>query len=95
MEGRRQFLEKETDFAKISVALSALRPVVGVSLAEFGVSFRRAGADSVSLAAAVVLGAVRLIGAILPLFLLVAAPGWGLWRLLRRRRARLSSALHA
>jgi hypothetical protein len=93
MEGRRQFLERETDFAKISVTLSTLRPVLRVSLAEFGVSFRRAGADSVSLAAAVVLGGVRLLGVLMPIFVLFGAPGWVLWRLLRRRQARFAAAL--
>ncbi|HWA72566.1 MAG TPA: DUF4349 domain-containing protein [Polyangiaceae bacterium] len=88
MAGRRQFLEKETDFAKISLTLSALRPVVGVSLAEFGVSLRRAAADSVAVAAAVLFGGLRLLGVLLPLAVLLGLPAWGLMRLLRRRGAR-------
>jgi hypothetical protein len=92
MEGRRNFLEKETDFAKISLTLSALRPLVNVSLAEFGVSLRRAGADSLSLGAAVVLGGVRLLGVLAPIFVLFGAPGFGIWRFARRRQARFKAA---
>lgn len=95
MEGRRQFLEKEADLAKISLTLSALRPLVRVSASELGVSLRRAAADSVSVAAAVALGSVRLLGVFLPLVLLFGLPGWGTWRLLRRRQVRLRAVKHA
>lgn len=92
MVGRRQFLEKEAEFAKISLTLSALRPIVSVSLAQFGVSCRRAIADSISVGAAVLLGGLRLLGVLLPLLVLFGLPAWGTLGLLRRRRSRMRAA---
>jgi hypothetical protein len=88
MAGRRQFWEKEADFAKISLTLSALRPVVSVSVGELGVSFRRAIADSIAVGAAVLFGGLRLLGILLPLALLLGLPAWAFLGLLRRRRLR-------
>jgi hypothetical protein len=95
MEGRRQFLEKETDFAKISVTLSPYSPLVRASFGEVGVSLRRAAADSIALAVALVLGGIRLLAVAVPVFLLFGAPSWGVFRLLRRRRARARATLLA
>jgi hypothetical protein len=88
LAGRRQFLEKEADFAKISLTLSALRPVLSVSLGEFGVSFRHALADSIAVGAALLFGGLRLLGVLLPLSLLLGLPAWALVGLLRRRQLR-------
>jgi hypothetical protein len=95
LEGRKRLLETETAFAKISLTLTPLRPVVSASSSEFGVSLRRAAADSVDVAAAVVTFSIRAAGVLLPLGVMFGLPTLGLYLWLRRRKRKLVAALAA
>jgi hypothetical protein len=95
LEGRKRFLDTETQLAKITLSLSPLRPVVSATSTEFGVSVRRAASDSVSVAAAIVTFTIRAAGVLLPLAVMFGLPLLGLVLWLRRRQRRLLTALTA
>ncbi len=95
LEGRKRFLDTETSLAKITLSLSPLRPVVSATSMEFGVSVRRAAADSLSVAAGVVTFAIRATGVLLPLVVMFGLPLLGIVLWLRRRQRRLLTALTA
>jgi hypothetical protein len=95
LEGRKQFLESESAMAKIALSLRPFRPTVGVSVAEIGVSARRASADAVSVAAGIVTFGIRAVGIVLPLSLMFGLPGLALFMWLRRRQRRATAALAA
>lgn len=92
LEGRKRFLETESALAKLSLSLTPLRPLVSASPNELGVGLRRASADAISIAAAVVLFSIRALGVLLPLIVLLGAPAWGAQRWLRRRQRKLAAA---
>jgi hypothetical protein len=93
LEGRKRFLETESALAKLSVSLSALRPVVAVTPSGFGVTVRRAAADSVDVSVAVITFAIRAVGVLLPLTLMLGLPTLGLVWWLKRRQKKLVAAL--
>ena len=93
LEGRKRFLASESALAKISLSLVPRPPVVAASSNEFGVSLRRAVADSVSVAAGVFTFAIRAAGVLLPLALMLGLPALGLHRWLSRRRRKLAAAV--
>ncbi len=95
LKGRKRFLETETSLAKITLSLSPLRQVVATSPTGFGVTLRRAVADSVDVATAVVVFAIRATGVLLPLLVMFGLPLLGLVWLLRRRQRRLAAVLAA
>jgi hypothetical protein len=93
LEGRKRFLETETALAKISLSLAPLRPVIGVSSQELGVSVRRATSDAIDVAAGVITFAIRAAGVLVPLTLLFALPAAALtWWVRRRQRKLFASA---
>jgi hypothetical protein len=85
-EGRRRLLENETRLSTITVHLARHIAAVEASGPGFGRSVREAGHDSVAVAIAIVNGAIRLVGVLLPVGLLVVVPVLLLVRLWRRRR---------
>jgi hypothetical protein len=93
LEGRKRFLETESALAKISVSLTALRPVVAATPTGFGVTVRRAASDSVEVSVAVVTFAIRAAGVVLPLALMFGLPTMGLVWWLKRRQKKLVAAL--
>ncbi|HYQ14942.1 MAG TPA: DUF4349 domain-containing protein, partial [Polyangiaceae bacterium] len=92
LEGRKRFLETESSLAKIALSIAPLPPIVNASSTEFGVSVRRAAADSVSVAAGVLTFSIRAAGVLVPLALIFGVPTAGGWLWLRRRQRRLASA---
>lgn len=92
LEGRKRLLTTQSALAKISLSLAPLRPIVATSSSEFGVSLRRAAADSLSVACGVVTFAIRAAGVLLPLGLMLGLPGLGLHLWLHRRRRKLTAA---
>ncbi len=77
MQGRRNFLDRETSLSTITVTLSRPRPLVTASLSDFGTSVARAASDSVNVGAGIVTGSIRVLGVLLPLALLIGLPlGW-------------------
>lgn len=85
-EGRRRFLEDQAALATITVRVVATPPVVSRGRFDLWAAARLAGRDAQALTAALVTGAIRLLGVLVPLLALVAAPLWAVRRLLRRRR---------
>jgi len=85
-EGRRRLLENETRLSTITVHLARHIAAVEASGPGFGRSVREAGHDAVAVAIAIVNGAIRLVGVLLPVGLLVGVPIWLLVRAWRRRR---------
>jgi hypothetical protein len=95
MQGRRNFLDRETSLSTITLTLTRPRPLVTASFSDFGTSVARAASDSVNVGAGIVTGSIRVLGVLLPLALLIGLPlGWltrfGLRRL--RRTAVVSEA---
>ncbi|HVY32763.1 MAG TPA: DUF4349 domain-containing protein [Polyangiaceae bacterium] len=96
LEGRKRFLETESDLAKISLSLAPVRQVVATSpTTGFGVTLRRAMADSVDVSIAMVTFAIRAIGVMLPVAVLFGLPLAALVWWLKRRQRRLVAALAA
>lgn len=93
LEGHKRFLETETAFSKIELTLSALRPLVAATPTGFGVELRRAAADGIDVASGIVTLAIRALGVLLPIAVMLGLPTTtlALW-LARRRRRRLSTA---
>jgi hypothetical protein len=75
-EGRRRLLENETRLSTITVHLAKHIAAVEASGPGFGRSVREAGHDAFVVAIAIVNGAIRLVGVLLPVGLLVGAPLW-------------------
>ena len=87
-EGRRRFLESQTSLSTITVHVARHIEAVDASGPGFGRSVRQAGHDAVAVGIAIVNGAIRIAGVLLPVGLLIGLPVWLLLRAWRRRRAR-------
>jgi hypothetical protein len=85
-EGRRRYLESQTNLSTITVHLARHIDAVDAGAPGFGRSISEAGHDAVAVGIAIVNGAIRLVGVLLPVGLLVGVPGWLLVRTWRRRR---------
>jgi hypothetical protein len=85
-EGRRRFLENQTSLSTITVHLARHIAAVEASGPGFGRSVREACNDAVVVAIAIVNGAIRLVGVLLPVGLLIVAPAVLLLRVWWRRR---------
>jgi hypothetical protein len=90
-EGRRRFLESQTSLSTITVHVARHIAAVEASGPGFGRSVREAGHDAVAVGIAIVNGAIRLVGVLLPVGILVGVPVWLLVRSWRRRRARYAA----
>ena len=84
LEGRRRFLDDRTSLSTIRLEIvgPAVRGGQGI-----GASIRRAADDVVSVAAGIVIGGIRLVGVLLPIFVLIVLPGVAIARIALRRRA--------
>jgi hypothetical protein len=91
-EGRRRFLESQTSLSTFTVHLARHIEAVEASGPGFGASIRRAGRDAIEVAVAIVNGAIRLVGVLAPVGLLLGLPMYLGVRALVRRRRRLRSA---
>ena len=87
-EGRRRFLESQTSLSTITVHVARHIAAVEASGPGFGRSVREAGHDAVYVGIAIVNGAIRLVGVLLPIGVLVGVPVYLLVRVWRRRRAK-------
>ncbi len=85
-EGRRRYLESQTSLSTITVHVARHIEAVDASGPGFGRSIGEAGHDAVAVGIAIINGAIRLAGVLLPVGLLVGVPGWLLVRTWRRRR---------
>ena len=85
-EGRRRYLENQTSLSTITVHLAHHIAAVDASGPGFGRSLKQAGHDALTVAVAIVNGAIRVAGVLLPVCVLLGAPIWLVIRTLRRRR---------
>jgi hypothetical protein len=87
-EGRRRFLESQTALSTFTVHLARHVAAVEASGPGFGSSIRRAGHDAVEVTVAILNGAIRLVGFLAPVGVLIVLPVVLLTRWLVRRRRR-------
>jgi hypothetical protein len=87
-EGRRRFLDSQTSLSTFTVHLAKHIEAVDASGPGFGASIRKAGRDAVDVAIAIVNGAIRLIGVLVPVALLLGLPAYLVLRAIVRRRRR-------
>jgi hypothetical protein len=85
LEGRRQFLESQTSFSTIKLAIDQREPLVVAGDFTFGRTVSHAGADVLNISAAIVHGVIRMLGVLVPIFALLVLPGALLGRALYRR----------
>jgi hypothetical protein len=95
MQGRHNFLQRETSLSTIRLTLVTPRPFVRASLADFTLAVARAASDTVNLSASIVTGTIRLLGVLLPLAFLLGLPLVLGLRLVRARAQRAASATRA
>jgi hypothetical protein len=86
-EGRRRYLESQTSLSTITVHVARHLDAVGAEGPGFARSISLAGHDAVAVGVTIVNGAIRAVGVLLPVGVLIAAPCWLLVRALRRRRS--------
>ena len=84
MQGRQQFLDKESAFSTLTVHLTAAVPQIAVATTTFGGSLARAWSDAQSISIDMITGGIRLLGVLVPILLLLVLPsGLALWLMLR------------
>lgn len=88
LEGRRRYLENQSSLSTINVTLQTPSPIVTSTGTGFAGSVKRAFGDAVDTTVAIVLGFIRLLGFLVPVFLLILLPGFYLLRMLFRRVVR-------
>lgn len=87
MQGRKQLLEKESAFSTLTVHLSTAVPRVAITSTTFGGSIRRAWTDAQTLSIEIIIGAIRLLGVILPILMILVLPcALAFWTTLRAKR---------
>lgn len=96
LEGRKRFLENNATLSTITISLQSPMPIA-VNTSGFGRSIREAVSESIETASAIVLGLIRLVIVMFPIFVFVLLPAGLSARYLVRRakRIRLAAALHA
>jgi hypothetical protein len=91
-EGRRRFLESQTSLSTVTVHVARHLEAVETSGPGFGRSVKEAGHDAVAVSIAIINGAIRLVGVLLPVGALIVAPAVLLVRAWMQRRRRLAKA---
>lgn len=93
LEGRRRFLENQTALSTIQLRIDEHRPLVRSSASIFGQSFRDAWSDMQNFSAALINVAIRSLGFLVPLLVLIGLPLFGLIVLAQRLRKRDGRAI--
>jgi hypothetical protein len=87
LEGRRRYLENKSSLSTIKVVLETAPPVITATQAGLGESLKQAAGDAVDIAAAIINGAIRIVGVMIPITLMIVLPGTLLFRFFWRRFA--------
>jgi hypothetical protein len=87
LEGRRRYLENKSALSTIKVVLQTAPPIITATQTGFSDSLKQAAGDAVDIAAAIVNGAIRLVGVMIPVTLMIVLPGALLFRFFWRRLA--------
>jgi hypothetical protein len=85
LEGRRRFLENKSTLSTIKVVLQTSQPVITATQSAFTENLKQAVGDAVDIAAGIVNGAIRVVGVMVPVTILILLPGALLIRFLWRR----------
>lgn len=88
LEGRRRFLENQSSLSTITVTLAPSAPIVAASTSGFFYNVKQALGDGVDVAAAIILGLIRLAIALIPVVLFIVLPIVFLWRVFAHRSRR-------
>ncbi len=86
LEGRRRYLDNQSEMSTITVSLQTPAPVVTSTATGFGDNINQAFGEGIDLAIAIVLGVIRALILFIPILLLVVLPVGLLLRTLIRRR---------
>jgi hypothetical protein len=87
LEGRRRYLENKSALSTIKVVLQTSPPVITATQAGFSDNLKLAVGDAVDIAATIVNGAIRVVGVMIPITILILLPGGLLLRFFWRRFA--------
>ncbi|MCA9645983.1 MAG: DUF4349 domain-containing protein [Myxococcales bacterium] len=85
IEGRQRFLDKSISLSTVTIDFEQPAPLVRASFAAVGAGFSQAGADVLNVGGATLVFLMRMIGALIPILLLVFLPGFYLGRWFLRR----------
>jgi hypothetical protein len=85
LEGRRRFLENQSALSTINITLHTPTPVVAAATRGFLYDLKAAFGDGVEIGADIFLGIIRFVIVMIPVTLLILAPGWFVFKWLRRR----------
>jgi len=87
-EGRRRFLESQTELSTVKVSIRKFVPAIRTGGFGMARSVRRAASDVVEVSVALLSGSIRVIGVLLPIAVILGLPAFYLVRLMRARRRR-------
>ncbi len=93
LEGREKYLKDQVGLATITASFYREQPVVALGADTLSRAAKRAYLDAINVAGAIVVGGIRLTGALLPVFLLVLLPLGLVLRLGVNRLSRAPSTL--
>jgi hypothetical protein len=85
LEGRRRYLENKSSLSTIKVTLQTAPVLIAATQAGFIDNVKQAVADAVDIGAAIVIGAIRTVGVMIPITILILLPGALILRFLWRR----------
>jgi hypothetical protein len=92
LEGRRRFLENQTSLSTLKITLQPPAPLISANTSGFFHGVKLAFGDGLDVAAAIVLGLIRLAIALTPIVLFILLPAALLVRFFVRRQRRLRLA---
>jgi len=87
-EGRHRFLENQTQLSTVKFSICKFVPEIRTSGFGFAASLRRAASDVVEVSVALLSGAIRVLGILVPIAAIVGLPSFFLIRWLRSSRRR-------
>src|SRR5262245_27782301 len=85
LEGRRRFLENQSALSTINITLHTPTPVVAAATRGFFYDLKAAFGNGAEIGSGIFLGIVQLLLVMIPVMLLIVAPAWLVFKLLRRR----------
>ena len=85
LEGRRRFLENQSALSTIKITLRTPTPMVAAATRGFLYDVKAAFADGVDFGSGIFLGVIRFVIVMIPLTLFIIAPGWFVFKWMRKR----------
>lgn len=85
LEGRRRFLENQSALSTINITLHTPTPVVAAATRGFLYDLKTAFGEGVAVGTDIFLGIIRFVIVMIPVTLFILAPGWFVFKWVRRR----------